>query len=371
MQVTEDPSQFVPVPNQDGSISSILAVQGPGPDPADSTLHWFAVIGIGSYGEAASSSAFQRGSLHTENAQAAPAVLYVLEGMGLAASSEIVVPVMLAGTAAYFVWRYTIASDQAPTVAQSIDLGASQIIRSPVATAMAQEDALSRGFEQSLTNTDTRNCFAPQNRKPAASPPDGPPPCVPVSAIARSTLLTDLPTFWGTQVAYVCQYNEQALPTTACGEAGPGEANYCSGDRSISWDAGLVGQVASHWDYFAAASMILAHEWGHENQRDIGIYPPGPSISKELNADCQAGMFAAYEEARYKVPAGAIGNTYNLLCHIANPEDPSFMDDLYGTCEERATAFNDGYTGMSALLNMGCDATALDPISEIAGICGW
>src|SRR5262245_9509098 len=103
---------------------------------------------------------------------------------------------------------------------------------------------------------------------------------------------------------------------SACGRLDDSTAAYCPGDDTItisesfadgvmtgSLDRALPGSsqgFGSTMGDFAVA-YVVAHEYGHQIQDELGILDRGlPTVDTELQADCYAGNWAksAYDEKR-------------------------------------------------------------------------
>src|SRR5215207_9013543 len=105
--------------------------------------------------------------------------------------------------------------------------------------------------------------------------------------------------------------------STACGDnMGDDAAAYCPGDDTIyiseafangiysgALDRYLPGSAqgfgGAAGDF--AVAYIVAHEYGHQIQHELGVFDRGlPTVSYELQADCYAGAWArsAYDEQR-------------------------------------------------------------------------
>jgi uncharacterized protein len=79
-----------------------------------------------------------------------------------------------------------------------------------------------------------------------------------------------------------------------CGGDPVGHANaaYCGSNNTIAW--GQTGLTIPFYDKvgIGAVAFILAHEYGHLIQHDLGTYSKFQfNIERELNADCLAGAF--------------------------------------------------------------------------------
>ena len=88
---------------------------------------------------------------------------------------------------------------------------------------------------------------------------------------------------------------------TACGPAQSGNAFYCPASNAIYYDAVFLAQqrrtasAAVGADGSFAPVVIIAHEWGHAIQRQLGL-GDGSSVGRELQADALAGAFAEWAD---------------------------------------------------------------------------
>jgi predicted metalloprotease len=106
---------------------------------------------------------------------------------------------------------------------------------------------------------------------------------------------------------------------SACGQLGDDAAAYCSGDDTIYisqqfagdiYDGALDQMLPGSSQGFGntvgdfAVAYIVAHEYGHEIQDELGLFQQYgsqvPQMNFELQADCYAGSWAnsAYKEKR-------------------------------------------------------------------------
>jgi predicted metalloprotease len=131
---------------------------------------------------------------------------------------------------------------------------------------------------------------------------------------------------------------------------GDGNASYCPADNTIAWDEpGLMVPFYTEVGD-AAVGFVLAHEWGHLVQQDLGLDFP-LTIESELNADCLAGDFAGalFDEGLIEGGTGLKPGTD--LAEAADGifivgDDPSvpWQDrQAHGTGQERLDAFSTGF----------------------------
>ena len=141
---------------------------------------------------------------------------------------------------------------------------------------------------------------------------------------------------------------------TGCGITAVGSSTYCRVDRTIYLDTGLFARSLGTIGDFAAAT-ILAHEWGHEVQDELGLFRWAVRhrywVGKELQADCYAGMFARHAERRGLLEPGDVEEGRALLSSLGDDEQmPRNSSQAHGTAAERAEWFRRGYrTGSLAV----------------------
>jgi predicted metalloprotease len=155
-----------------------------------------------------------------------------------------------------------------------------------------------------------------------------------------------------------------ATAASACdgdgGSMGDAAAAYCPGDDTIYisekfatdiYDGALnqalpgssQGYGGTMGDF--AVAYIVAHEYGHEVQDELGLYEKYgnsvPTMNFELQADCYAGTWAnsAYEENRLE--DGDVQEAIDAALAVGDfdASNPSH----HGTPEQRADAWNTGF----------------------------
>lgn len=191
-------------------------------------------------------------------------------------------------------------------------------------------------------------------------------PCTPLSD-NHFFVAGELVTFWGTSPSLICNYDGNAGGQGPCGPLAPGNAFYCGADDSISTDFNFLNQQFFAFGDFAPVT-ILAHEWGHLNQHDLGLLQGSSNKALELHADCQAGIFAAYEADIGNLSAGDVEEAFGSLCAAGDPAtSPWFQPGAHGTCEERLSAFQFGFSGAQQQLSSLCSGR--DQLSTMRSIC--
>lgn len=171
----------------------------------------------------------------------------------------------------------------------------------------------------------------------------------------------DLDAFWSETFASggfeyripedISTYNMQLR--TACGIAELWNAFYCSRDHSIYLDRNLLAREYKSYGDFAPAT-ILAHEWGHAMQAQMGLLRGQYyTISIELQADCFAGAWARHAENDSDVivlePGDIEEGAESLF--LKGDDLPWFDPRAHGTGEQRHASFLRGYEfGVAACL---------------------
>ncbi|TDP97587.1 neutral zinc metallopeptidase [Labedaea rhizosphaerae] len=134
-------------------------------------------------------------------------------------------------------------------------------------------------------------------------------------------------------------------------------AMYCRMDDSVSWDRGeLLPQFANNPNYGPMSVVtVLAHEMGHKVQYLLGaksgIDDDTPTIVKEQQADCYAGVFIRWV-AEDKAPHFQLstGDGLNkVMSAILSIRDPVGAADAnhpqaHGLAFDRIYAFQAGFT---------------------------
>ena len=148
--------------------------------------------------------------------------------------------------------------------------------------------------------------------------------------------------------------------TDASGTSGDDIAAYCSADDTISISEAFASRIydgeldhslpGSSQGYGGTAgdfavAYIVAHEYGHQIQDELGLFEQYgsqlPTSAFELQADCYAGTWAksAYDENRLE--DGDVQEALEAALAVGdfNASDPGH----HGTPEEREQAWNTGF----------------------------
>ena len=185
--------------------------------------------------------------------------------------------------------------------------------------------------------------------------------CAPLSQVETFAAgrLTGL---WQTAPTTLCAYTQGTA--SACGMLGPQNAFYCPGDNGIFWDYDFLSeQSTEHGDF--APVVIMAHEWGHRNQEALGLFGgTRVQVMNELHADCQAGIFAAVEEASGNLQMGDVEAAWSSLCAYGGTA--SWFDPAgHGSCQERVDAFHWGYVSARSNLAELCGGCAFEAMATL------
>lgn len=130
------------------------------------------------------------------------------------------------------------------------------------------------------------------------------------------------------------------LVVSPCGNEIVGGHMYCPQNSTIYLDlsARTDSSFARLWqqDRDFAVVLIIAHEWGHHVQRQMGLMHGGRTVRQvELQADCMAGLYARYGELTGKMEPGDLDEGIAISLESGDP--------THGTGRERSQAFMTGY----------------------------
>ena len=119
-------------------------------------------------------------------------------------------------------------------------------------------------------------------------------------------------------------------------------AFYTSAGHYIGYDIDLMeSSLSRHGDFAPVA--IMAHEWGHLVQANLGIRQDY-SILQELQADCLAGAYGTYLQERGNLEEGDLEEGLRQMFSIGDsPNVPWFHSNAHGTGEQRYDAFLHGF----------------------------
>ena len=143
-----------------------------------------------------------------------------------------------------------------------------------------------------------------------------------------------------------------------CGQALPNDvlennAIYCPPEDYITWDSRFLFPKLTENFGSAAPAVVMAHEWGHMVQTKAGV--DGPTILKELQADCLAGAWVGSIQAdeSERVPPYTPEELDGSVAGFLLLRDPPGLDPLsqgaHGSGFDRVGAYGEGLTaGASA-----------------------
>jgi uncharacterized protein len=134
---------------------------------------------------------------------------------------------------------------------------------------------------------------------------------------------------------------------TPCGPSQAMNAAYCGADHTIYLGTALFDNLLrSNADY--AAGAVLAHEWGHDIQDELGILPWAIRHhfykGVELQADCYAGVYSRYADDQGLLERGDLDEAVALMTAVGDrtslsPSTPG----AHGTPAQRVAWFERGY----------------------------
>ena len=157
---------------------------------------------------------------------------------------------------------------------------------------------------------------------------------------------SDLNTFWARRFQSLRKpwraptaYQYSRGVRTPCGFAGPNNAIYCARNHSIYLNIPFLVQANVRWGDFAAIT-IMAHEYGHAVQRQLGLSRLNRYLfQEELQADCLAGVYARDAGRRGLLDATDVREGYFQSYSSGHAR---FNPNSHGTRRQRAGAFRLG-----------------------------
>ena len=136
--------------------------------------------------------------------------------------------------------------------------------------------------------------------------------------------------------------------------------HFCPEDDTIYLDETFFDELHSRFGSNVgqvAQAYVIAHEVGHNVQKQLGVFDNGPatdsraSIDIELQADCYAGVWAYAEQKNGLFADGDIDQALSAASavgddHIQKTEGMGVNPETWthGSSAERVNAFNTGYT---------------------------
>ncbi|HKP52609.1 MAG TPA: neutral zinc metallopeptidase [Chloroflexia bacterium] len=140
-------------------------------------------------------------------------------------------------------------------------------------------------------------------------------------------------------------YWEDGQYDTECGPVEVNNAFYCGGDHGIYYDYNFLQSELDEVGDFAPV-IILAHEWGHLIQGNLGILddPHYLTFQTEQQADCFAGAWSWHVEDEGLLEEGDLDEAASSLFRAGDEEDfPWFEPGAHGSPQQRIQAFQLGY----------------------------
>jgi len=154
----------------------------------------------------------------------------------------------------------------------------------------------------------------------------------------RATLGSRVPSYQGPRA--IVYYDSPIV--TPCGQSTMRNARFCPGDDTIYLDETWVNGLLAVDDYTPVA--ILAHEWGHEVQNELGTLERSSEHAYlralELQADCMAGLFTRSQLDNGRIGVVAVAQARRFFFSVGDP-NPKMRS--HGTGTQRVGWFNAGY----------------------------
>jgi predicted metalloprotease len=123
-----------------------------------------------------------------------------------------------------------------------------------------------------------------------------------------------------------------------------GNAFFCDQDNYIAWDEPTF-MVPLFRKSMLAPVFVLAHEWGHSVQAQLGAQY-AHSIDVELGADCLAGAWAVDAAQKGALTREDFDRAVEVLNSVQDTDGLPWTDsDAHGTAFERIRSFGDGTEG--------------------------
>lgn len=112
-------------------------------------------------------------------------------------------------------------------------------------------------------------------------------------------------------------------------------------------DLRLLQEVTTDYGMYAAVA-VLAHEWGHFIQDELGLLRQDRPLRRiELQADCFSGSFTKWLSNTGQLADGEYESGrqlfYSVGDDIIDPEAPYNRPGAHGTAIERQTAYEYGW----------------------------
>lgn len=168
-------------------------------------------------------------------------------------------------------------------------------------------------------------------------------------------VLSDLESYWAKELPEL--FGVEAVPPSAfieyrsiedaptCGgeKMEPGNAFYCAPENYIAWDEANLLMPFFHEVGDFAVAYVLAHEWGHAVQKQVGARARA-GIFFELQADCYAGAWGADADERGILEPGDLEEGVRAIETVGDEAGvPWFDPQAHGSASERRATFELGF----------------------------
>jgi predicted metalloprotease len=202
---------------------------------------------------------------------------------------------------------------------------------------------------------------------PTLACPAGPKSCLTYHDFVV-TIGADVERFWANEALKAgvpwqpAEQREIPLGTTDSSTCNGGEAVtsetgpfYCSIDGAgtvflplDSIKSIIFPDTSSYLPDAFAVSYVIAHEWAHHVQHQLGLLSGRPSILIELQADCLAGVWGYTAWSRKLVTQADIGRTLRVAALVGDaPGTPADAPGAHGSASQRVQAYLVGFNSGS------------------------
>ncbi|HEU0115293.1 MAG TPA: neutral zinc metallopeptidase [Thermomicrobiales bacterium] len=177
---------------------------------------------------------------------------------------------------------------------------------------------------------------------------------LPLPTLAQSSIgaiAADIDAYWAGQFAAAgVPYSSPAVADvdgpldTPCGTISPavGPGAFCADNDTIYLVPGYFDPSDPQGNF--ALYTVLAHEWGHHVQLELGV-DSGASKLRELQADCLAGAYLHSAEDRGVVNGGMVTQAVGMTAQAGDLSILPIDGPEHGSPAERGISLMDGYNG--------------------------
>lgn len=161
------------------------------------------------------------------------------------------------------------------------------------------------------------------------------------SASVESYWESVLPKYYGTPYSPPKILGDYDNAPAECGSQSIGQDNafYCTFDNTLAWDSSFLVAAANQGGA-AAVAVVIAHEYGHSVQNNLGATPAVPDPDNtELNADCLAGAYFGEAVTQGVFTQSEAQDALSTLGLLAD----AYSGQGHGDAYSRESAFADGY----------------------------